>query len=398
MNFQQANPLIIGGDTEFNEVNWLDNSYIMAADRIMMEGVRSNNRTGVSTYKIFGHFINTDLMEGYALLTTKQVFTRPMLHELIWMLNGETNIQYLLDNDVHIWDGWANTKGDLGPVYGEQWRNREDTQILMRNDPYYTQRLSYYESSGYTNVATNVTLDVYSRRIDQIQIALDRLKTNPDCRRIIVDAWNPGLLPTDDHPTKQAELGRQALPACHAFFQFGSSEHHRNDITIDDLGILNIYRVDNKVYMSGVEIDVQLSDVEVMDEAQLLQLIRRYKDCTVPFKRMLDTHLHLRSSDVFLGLPFNISSYAALSGLFCAVVGMIPRGLTFSFGDMHIYSNHVEQLQQQANNLENTKHLPKLVTVGVGPEQNADLKNLNINNFRVLQYSHCGKISADVAV
>lgn len=398
MRLTEANPLIIAPDQVDNGVNDLDSDYLMLADTIMRLGVYSENRTGINTYKYFGTQLDINLLQGFSMLTTKRVYVRAMFEELCWILNGSTNIQPLLDADVHIWDGWANKNGDLGPVYGKQWRDREDTTIIYNRDPYRFEKIQFCKNNGYTLVAGFKQGSVYTRNIDQIQMVLDRLKTHPDCRRLIVDGWNPSVLPTDDHPTKQAEIGRQALPACHTLFQFGTNPINGNAYRISDLSLFNVYTVDGQTYLSGVAIPYSEDQFHNMTADEIRNVLSEYADHEVPYKREINTHLYMRSNDLFLGNPFNVSSYAALTAVVAAVVGMIPNRLIISFGDVHIYENHVEALQKQATNLDKAKVAPKLLTIGVGPTQKADLRNLTTDNFRVLGYDHCGVIEGKVAV
>ena len=206
--------------------------------RIRKEGVFKDDRTGVGTYSVFGHQMRFDLSEGFPLLTTKKLHLKSIIHELIWFLSGNTNIAYLRENGVSIWDDWANEAGDLGPVYGEQWRS--------------------WPSPG-------------GRRIDQISLLLDQIKTNPNSRRLIVSAWNV------------AEIDQMALPPCHCLFQF--------------------YVADGR----------------------------------------LSCQLYQRSADVFLGVPFNIASYALLTQMIAHVAELVPGDFIHSFGDTHLYANHIEQ-------------------------------------------------------
>ena len=206
--------------------------------RIRKEGVFKDDRTGVGTYSVFGHQMRFDLSEGFPLLTTKKLHLKSIIHELIWFLSGNTNIAYLRENGVSIWDDWADEAGDLGPVYGEQWRS--------------------WPSPG-------------GRRIDQISLLLDQIKTNPNSRRLIVSAWNV------------AEIDQMALPPCHCLFQF---------------------------YVANGRLSCQL---------------------------------YQRSADVFLGVPFNIASYALLTQMIAHVAELVPGDFIHSFGDTHLYANHIEQ-------------------------------------------------------
>ena len=215
-------------------------------------GVKKNDRTGTGTKSIFGYQMRFDLSKGFPLVTTKKIHVKSVIHELLWFLKGSTNISYLQENGVRIWNELANEKGDLGPIYGHQWRN--------------------WNSDG----------------VDQINEVIETLKINPDSRRMLVSAWNPSVLPNpnlsfDENISNQ----KAALPPCHAFFQF---------------------------YVSNDKLSCQL---------------------------------YQRSADVFLGVPFNIASYALLTMMVALVCNYKPGDFVHTFGDVHIYSNHKEQVKEQ---------------------------------------------------
>ena len=210
--------------------------------RVMTEGVVKTDRTGTGTRSVFGHQMRFDLGAGFPLVTTKKLHLRSIIHELLWFIAGETNIDYLRKNAVTIWDEWADEGGELGPVYGKQWR-------------------SWAKPDGGT--------------VDQISWVINEIKRNPDSRRLVVSAWNP------------ADLYKMALPPCHCLFQF--------------------YVADGK----------------------------------------LSCQLYQRSADIFLGVPFNIASYALLTAMMAQVTGLKPGDFVHSFGDAHLYSNHVEQATLQ---------------------------------------------------
>ena len=212
--------------------------YLDLLQRIIDEGTFKGDRTGTGTTSIFGHQMRFDLSEGFPMVTTKKLHLRSIIIELLWFLNGDTNIKYLKDNGVRIWDEWADENGDLGPVYGKQWRRWE-------------------------------TAD--GRVVDQIKNVVEQIKTNPNSRRLIVSAWNV------------ADVDHMALPPCHCLFQF--------------------YVADGK----------------------------------------LSCQLYQRSADVFLGVPFNIASYALLTHMMAQVTGLEVGEFVHSFGDAHLYSNHMEQ-------------------------------------------------------
>ena len=215
-------------------------------------GVKKDDRTGTGTKSIFGYQMRFDLSKGFPLVTTKKIHVKSVIHELLWFLKGSTNISYLQDNGVRIWNEWANEKGELGPIYGHQWRN--------------------WNSDG----------------VDQINEVIETLKINPDSRRMLVSAWNPSVLPNpnlsfDENISNQ----KAALPPCHAFFQF---------------------------YVSNDKLSCQL---------------------------------YQRSADVFLGVPFNIASYALLTMMVAQVCNYKLGDFVHTFGDVHIYSNHEEQVKEQ---------------------------------------------------
>ena len=215
-------------------------------------GVKKDDRTGTGTKSIFGYQMRFDLSKGFPLVTTKKIHVKSVIHELLWFLKGSTNISYLQENGVRIWNEWANEKGDLGPIYGHQWRN--------------------WNSDG----------------IDQINEVIETLKINPDSRRMLVSAWNPSVLPNPDLSfAENISNQKAALPPCHAFFQF---------------------------YVSNDKLSCQL---------------------------------YQRSADVFLGVPFNIASYALLTMMVAQVCNYKPGDFVHTFGDVHIYSNHEEQVKEQ---------------------------------------------------
>lgn len=255
--------------------------------RILDEGVSKSDRTGTGTISVFGHQMRFDLAKGFPLLTTKKVHTRSIIHELLWFLKGDTNIAYLKENGVSIWDEWADENGDLGPVYGYQWR-------------------SWPTPDG--------------QHIDQISQVIDQLKNNPDSRRIIVSAWNV------------SEISKMALPPCHAFFQF--------------------YVANGK----------------------------------------LSCLLYQRSADVFLGIPFNIASYALLTMMVAQVCDLEPGEFIHTLGDAHLYSNHLEQADLQLSR--DFRPLPSL-------KLNPEVKNIfdfKFEDISIENYDPHPHIKAAVAV
>jgi thymidylate synthase len=254
---------------------------------ILNEGHYKSDRTGTGTYSIFGYQMRFDLQKGFPLLTTKKLHLRSIIYELLWFLRGDTNIQYLHDHNVTIWDEWADENGDLGPVYGKQWR-------------------SWEAPDGHV--------------IDQITSLIEQLKRNPDSRRLIVSAWNP------------ADVDQMALPPCHTMFQFYAN-------------------------------DGQLS-----------------------------CQLYQRSADVFLGVPFNIASYALLTMMVAQVCGLKAKDFVHTFGDAHIYSNHVEQAKLQLSR--DPRPLPQM---RINPEVKS-IFDFQYEDFTLENYDPHPHIKAEVAV
>jgi thymidylate synthase len=261
--------------------------YLDLMRHVLAHGHEKSDRTGTGTRSVFGHQMRFDLAAGFPLLTTKKLHTRSIIHELLWFLRGETNIKYLKDNGVSIWDEWADGNGDLGPVYGHQWRHWPD-----RN----------------------------GGEIDQITQLIDNLKKNPDSRRHIVSAWNP------------ADIPQMKLPPCHALFQF--------------------YVADGK----------------------------------------LSCQLYQRSADIFLGVPFNIASYALFTLMVAQVCGYRPGEFIWTGGDCHLYSNHMEQTRLQLS-----RELRALPTMTLNPEVK-DLFAFRFDDFTLTGYDPHPHISAPVAV
>ena len=235
--------------------------YLDLMTRVMQEGTLKEDRTGTGTKSVFGHQMRFDLSKGFPCITTKKLHLKSIIHELLWFLQGDTNIKYLKENGVRIWDEWADENGDLGHVYGYQWR-------------------SWPAPDG--------------KHIDQISQVVDTLKNNPDSRRIIVSAWNVG------------EIEQMALPPCHAFFQF-------------------------------------------------------YVDTTA---KQLSCQLYQRSADLFLGVPFNIASYSLLTLMIAQVCGLRGGDFIHTFGDLHIYSNHLKQVEEQLS-----REPRKLPIMRINPER-----------------------------
>lgn len=261
--------------------------YLDLLDRILKEGVRKEDRTGTGTISVFGHQMRFNMEEGFPLLTTKKLHLKSIIHELLWFLNGDTNVKYLQENGVRIWNEWADENGDLGHIYGYQWRSWPD-----------------YEGG----------------HIDQISEVVNTIKNNPDSRRIIVNAWNVG------------DIKNMNLPPCHAFFQF--------------------YVADGK----------------------------------------LSLQLYQRSADTFLGVPFNIASYALLLKMMAQVCGLKEGDFIHTLGDAHIYLNHLEQVKEQLSR--EPRYLP---TMKINPDVKS-IFDFKYEDFELTDYDPHPHIKGVVAV
>ncbi|MDR1897623.1 MAG: thymidylate synthase [Prevotellaceae bacterium] len=261
--------------------------YLDLLTKILNDGVEKSDRTNTGTRSLFGYQMRFDLSEGFPLVTTKKVHLRSIIYELLWFLKGDTNVKYLRDNRVSIWDEWADEDGNLGPVYGHQWR-------------------SWSTPCG--------------KHIDQIREVIDSIKHNPDSRRHIVTAWNP------------ADVEKMALPPCHALFQF---------------------------YVANGRLSCQL---------------------------------YQRSADVFLGVPFNIASYALLTMMVAQVTGLVPGDFIHTFGDVHIYSNHLEQVNTQL------KRKPRPLPAMEINKNVTSVFEFNYEDFKLTGYDPHPAIKAEVAV
>ncbi|MDJ0956656.1 MAG: thymidylate synthase [Arenicellales bacterium] len=261
--------------------------YLGLIEHVLSHGTRKLDRTGTGTISVFGYQMRFDLGHGFPLLTTKRLHLKSIVHELLWFLKGDTNVRYLQDHGVSIWDDWADEGGNLGPVYGFQWR-------------------SWPTPDG--------------RKIDQISNAIEQIKVNPDSRRIIVSAWNV------------ADVGSMALPPCHALFQFYVAEER------------------------------------------------------------LSCQLYQRSADIFLGVPFNIASYALLTMMVAKVTHLQPGEFIHTLGDAHLYSNHIDQAKQQLSR----KPYP-LPTMKLSPDVE-DIFSFGFDDFELVDYQSHAHIAAPIAV
>ena len=271
--------------------------YHKLLSHILEKGVQKGDRTGTGTLSTFGYQMRFDLSDGFPLLTTKKLHLKSIIYELLWFIKGETNTKYLKENNVKIWDAWSDENGDLGPVYGHQWRN--------------------WNSDG----------------VDQISILIDQIKNNPNSRRMIVSAWNPSVLPdTSESFSTNVANGKAALPPCHAFFQFYVSEGK------------------------------------------------------------LSCQLYQRSADTFLGVPFNIASYALFTMMIAQVTNLEVGDFIHTFGDVHLYNNHLEQAKEQLS-----RDFRSLPTMKI----NSKITNINdfkYEDFELINYDPHPHIKAAVSV
>ena len=270
--------------------------YIDLVNTVLENGAEKGDRTGTGTKSIFGYQMRFNLSEGFPLLTTKKIHIKSVIHELLWFIKGETNIKYLSDNGVRIWNEWADKNGNLGPVYGYQWRNWNNENI------------------------------------DQLSDVINTLKTYPNSRRMLISAWNPSVLPdTSKSFSENVANGKAALPPCHSFFQF--------------------YVANNK----------------------------------------LSCQLYQRSADVFLGVPYNIASYALLTYMIASVTDLEVGDFVHSLGDTHIYLNHLVQVDEQLSR--EPHQLPK---IEINKKDN--LFDYNFEDFKLIDYNSHPFISAPIAV
>lgn len=262
-------------------------AYLQLLDHVLTSGHLRTDRTGVGTISAFGHQLRGNIADSFPLLTTKKIHFKSVAHELLWFIKGESNIGYLKENGVSIWDEWASETGELGPVYGVQWRQWPNGNNLP---------------------------------IDQLKQAIELIQQQPDSRRIIVSAWNPAAIP------------QMALPPCHVLFQF---------------------------YVANGS---------------------------------LSCHLYQRSADLFLGVPFNIASYALLTFMIANITGLQPGELIISFGDVHIYSNHIEQVKLQ---LSRAPYPAPQLNLLSSP---ASIDDFKYNDFELVNYQYHPRISAPIAI
>lgn len=319
-------------------------------DVLTTKNLPKADRTGTGTRSIFGHQMRFNLQEGFPLVTTKKLHLKSIIHELIWFLAGDTNIKYLNDNGVRIWDEWADANGDLGPVYGAQWRSWPGQSALCYVDP----------SKGVKNNTT-----MFTEYIDQISKVVDTLRNNPDDRAVIVSAWNV------------ADLDKMRLRPCHVMFQFYTRE-------LTHAERYDLFRKQTGMQQAGFYSFMTKEQEQEADH-------HNFDGWGIP-RRYLDCQLYQRSADVFLGVPFNIASYALLTHMLAHSLNMIAGDFVWTGGDCHLYSNHIEQARQQLTREE--RPLPKLVIKGP-PKSIFDYR---FEDFEIVGYDPHPAIKAQVAV
>lgn len=280
--------------------------YLELLQKILDEGVDKEDRTGTGTMSIFGHQMTFNMADGFPLLTTKKLHLKSIIHELLWFLSGDTDIKYLQDNGVKIWNNWAKD-GKLGPVYGKQWRSWDVITSHEEED-----------DSGYDSYYIH-------RSIDQIQELIFNLKNNPDSRRLIVSAWNVADLPDEKFsPQSNVTAGKMALAPCHLLFQFYTR------VATAKERILYAKKIGHNLFTDENEEEVN----------------KTLNTLCIP-KRFISLQMYQRSADAFLGVPYNIASYFLLLMMVGSIVDMIPDKFIYSLGDAHIYKNHIDQVKLQ---------------------------------------------------
>lgn len=342
--------------------------YLEMMQNILDEGHVKGDRTGTGTLSVFGRQMRFDLRKGFPLVTTKKLHLRSIIHELLWFLSGDTNTKYLEDNGVTIWREWQDENGNLGELYGAQWRRWKDVKLVPKKNAALLEKL---QAAGYADYGDaddgSQTFDarVLLKEHDQISKVVDQLRNDPDSRRIIVSAWNVG------------ELDQMALAPCHAFFQF-----YTRELSIDE-------RLDwFEKNLPDQFNDSRFSNEAVADDA----VFHVEMDALEIPRRVLSCQLYQRSADMFLGVPFNIASYALLIHMVAQQVNMLPGDFVWSGGDVHLYSNHLEQAKLQLTR--EPLPLPKLV-IKRKPESIFDYK---FEDFEIRDYVSHDPIKAPVAI
>lgn len=361
--------------------NHVDGQYLSFMGQILKNGIAKGDRTGTGTYSLFGHQMRFDLRKGLPLLTTKKVHLKSIIHELLWFLKGETNIKYLKDNGVNIWNEWSNEEGELGPVYGAQWRAWQNIYVQEDVD-------------GNTSAGVEF--------IDQLGGVIHTLKTNPTCRRLLVSAWNPAVLPRSDlKPWENASVGLQALPPCHTLFQFIAepltpterSDHHQQKFLEKYMNNPEWKKKVDEAELDYMEEALSLYNTYVGETRKENQSALDYLDAEGVPKYYLSSQMYQRSADWFLGVPFNIASYAILTQIIGKLTNMIPKDFVHTFGDAHLYQNHLDQCKEQLSRVP-YQTLPTLTILG----DQQTLEDFKYEDFVLENYLCHPSIKAPISV
>ncbi|WP_333902871.1 thymidylate synthase [Achromobacter insolitus] len=319
----------------------MDKQYLGLLEDILAHGTQKGDRTGTGTISVFGRMYRHDLSEGFPLLTTKKLHIKSILHELLWFLKGDTNIKYLKENGVSIWNEWATPEGELGPVYGSQWRSWPAHELINLGAPNSEIRVNSVTDQGYKRLGVleeisedgKVHTALFYKELDQVQKLIDGLRKNPNSRRHIINAWNVAYLPDEaKKPQQNAIEGRMALPPCHIMYQF---------------------------YVANGKLSCMLTQ---------------------------------RSADCFLGVPYNAASVSFLTHMIAQQCDLEVGEIVHSFGDLHLYQNHLEQARLQLSR--EPRPLPKLV-IKRKPDTIFDYK---FEDFEIIDYDPHPHIPAPIAV
>lgn len=375
-------------------MNQADTQYLDVAQELREHAILTGNRTDTSAYKLFGKQLSFDLTEGLPLLTTKKVFLTAIIHELLWFLDGDTNIKYLQENGCKIWNEWATENGELGPVYGAQWRRWEDIKIPKSEKEYQVlkEQLGYQEIGSFNSSDGKLNgAPVLFRQIDQIADAIETLKTKPEDRRIIVTAYNPAVKPTTElKPHENAEINLQALPPCHMMFQFNTTPipyEVRQEMYLEEA----IQRFAEDATDEGHARELALGELAEMAKTENTTFDEVLThDYNIP-AHYLDMQMYQRSADWFLGVPFNIASYSILQMMFAQQVNMVARKYVHTFGDYHIYENHLDVIDEQ---LKQPQY--DLPTLRINKASSID--SYTIDDFVLENYKHGPVLKGKVAV
>jgi thymidylate synthase len=330
-------------------------AYLSLVEDVLENGREKSDRTHTGTISMFGTQTRYSLLDSLPVVTTKRIPLKAVIHELLWMIKGDTNIKYLQDNNVNIWDEWADQNGSLGPVYGEMWRKYPIAKPL---------------ASG----------NYHTWSVDQLSNVINELKENPDSRRLVVSSWHPGLLPDVKHsPSMNAMKGYQALPPCHTMFQL-------NTMVMSLKERLAIFHK-----TEGSEALTGSSKTYKSRSSALNELMDDY---LVP-KHYLSCQMYQRSGDLFLGVPFNVTSYSLLTCMIGKICNMQPYELVHTIGDAHIYLNHVEQVKKQ---LKREPYSEPHLIFSKGADAYTRIDQFTVDDIMVQDYTHHETIKAPVAV